>query len=293
MFLVEKYHYYKRFKQPVENNFTVNNNLVFSRKDYITSLNLPFFHVNTTGTLTLDNDVAFILLDNADITILGQVKTLIIEDISTQDIKVNITNTTKAKIIYINNPQTELAQEKTFVIDNLSQIDFYLTAISKKTFIKNNILVNLMENSLFNSHIFIKTEKQQVFDLTTEIVHKSSNTISNIYFTGLNKGKLVSQINSVVEKQSKDCELHQHIKHILFNDEATSYSKPGLMISSPCVASHGNSIGSIPEDWLFYLQTKGISPEACLAIIEKSLAKSFTDNIGLSFLEPILEFSHE
>lgn len=293
MFLVDKNHYYQRFKKPIEDHFNINDNLVFSRQEYITSLNLPFFYVTTNSTLTLNQDFAFILLDNADLTIEGEVKTLIIEDISKHNTQLNITNHSKAKIIFINNSQTELAVEKNIFLDNFSDIDFYLTTITKNTFTKNNILVRLMNSASFNSDIFIQTDKKQVFDLTSEIVHKSSNTKSNISFTGLNQGKLVSQINSVVESESKDCELHQHIKHILFNDDAMSYSKPGLMISSPCVASHGNSIGSIPEEWLFYLQTKGISPKSCLDIIQQSLHKSFIDKLGLSFIQPILELLYE
>lgn len=289
MFLVDKYHYFKRFKKPTENHFIHHHNLPSVRKEYITSLNLPFFYVDITSTLTLDTDFAFILLNNADLTISGDVKTLIIEDISTTDNQINITNHSKAKIIFINNPQTGLSQEKNIILNNFNTVEFYLTAVSKNTFTKNNILINLMNNAEFKGEVFIQTDKNQVFDLTTEIVHKSSNTKSNISFTGLNKGKLVSQINSVVEANSKDCEVHQHIKHILFNDDAMSYSKPGLMIASPCVASHGNSIGSIPEDWLFYLQTKGISPQSCLKIIQQSLNKSFIDKLAFSFIEPILE----
>lgn len=288
--LIDKNHYFKRFKKPVENTFPHNEILQKSREEYISSLNLSFLFFNQSSELTINEDFAFILLDNADLVIEGNFKTLIIEDISTQNNQIHITSHSDSKVIFINNPQTTLAIEKEIFINNFNHLNLFLTTIKKNTFIKNNLLLNLFEHSKVDAQVFINTLSHQLFDLTTEIVHKKSNTFSNINFIGLNKGKLVSQINSIIESDSKDCELHQHIKHILFNDDAMSYSKPSLMISSPCVASHGNSIGSIPEDWLFYLETKGISPNQCLNIIQESLTKSFIDKLGLSFIEPLLEY---
>jgi Fe-S cluster assembly protein SufD len=288
--LIDKNHYFKRFKKPVENTFPHNDILQKSREEYISSLNLPFLFLNQSSELQIDNDVAFILLENADLFIEGHFKTLVIEDISTQNNKIDITSHSDSKIIFINNPQTNLSIEKEISINNFNHLNLHLTAIKKNTFIKNNLLLNLFDYSKVDTQIFINTLAQQLFDLTTEIVHKKSNTFSDINFIGLNEGKLVSQINSIIEANSKDCELHQHIKHILFNDDAMSYSKPSLMISTPCVASHGNSIGSIPEDWLFYLQTKGISPAQCLNIIKQSLTKTFIDKLDLSFVEPLLEY---
>lgn len=293
MFLIDKNHYFKRFKKPLENTFPINNNLATEREKYIQGLNLSFYHVNKNSHLTIEDSFAYVLLENSDLVIDGDFITLIIEDISTQNNKINIVNKNNSKIIFINNTQTQYSIEKEILIDNFSHLNLYLTVSKSKTFIKNNLLVNLFENSELEADVFINTDKQQTFDLTTEIIHRVSNTDSNINFIGLNEGKLVSQINSIIEKGSLDCELHQHIKHILFNENAMSYSKPSLMIESPCVASHGNSIGSIPEDWLFYLQTKGISPENCLEIIKKSLHKSFLDKINLSFIEPLLDYKNE
>lgn len=291
--LIDKDHYFKRFKKPLENNFLIKDTLTIEREKYIQDLNLSFYNVKNTSHLTIESSFAYVLLENSDLTIDGEFITLIIEDISTQNNKVTIINKNNSKIIFINNPQTQYSVEKDIVVDNFAHLNFYLTINKSQTFVKNNLLINLFENSELETDVFVNTHRKQIFDLTTEIIHKTSNTNSNINFIGLNEGKLVSQINSIIEKGSLECELHQHIKHILFNEDAMSYSKPSLMISSPCVASHGNSIGSIPEDWLFYLQTKGVSPEVCLDIIKQSLQKSFFDKINLSFLEPLLEYKYE
>lgn len=293
MFLIDTNHYFKRFKKPIENHFPINPQLSLERQKYIEGLNLSFHQINKDSHLTIEDSFAYILLSDSDLIIDGNFTTLIIEDISTKNNKVTITNKNNSKIIFINHPQTQYSLEKEIVIDNFAHLNVYLTVQKAQSFVKNNLLINLFNNSQLETDIFINTHKRQTFDLTTEIVHKNSNTHSQINFVGLNEGKLVSQINSIIEKNSFDCELQQHIKHILFNDNAMSYSKPSLMISSPCVASHGNSIGSIPEDWLFYLQAKGISPTNCLQIIKQSLQKTFFDKINLSFLENLLEYNNE
>lgn len=287
--LIDKNHFFKRFKKPVEENFVKKDNLANIRIDYIDSLNLPFIFIREHCQLKIDDSFMFVLIDNADVTIQGDFKTLVIEDISTIENKINIINKNNSKIIFINNPQTNMSVQKKIYVNNFSELNFFLTAKKNKSFIKNDIVFNLFEKSDLNAEMFFDIQRQQTFDLTAEIVHKYSKTQSNIKFTGLNEGNLVSQINSVVEKGMLDCELHQYIKHILFNKEAISYSKPSLMIDTPCVASHGNSMGTIPEDWLFYLQSKGISLPVCYEIIKKSLQNKFFDNIDLSFINPLLE----
>ena len=293
MFLIDKYHFFKRFKKPLENNFSIQESLASDREAYIEGFNLPFYNVKDVPILIVNDSSAYILIDGSNITIDGNFSTLIIEDVSNSDGTIKIINNQNSKIIFINNPQTGLCVEREILIDNHASLELFLTVNKKDTFIKNNLLVNLLEGSSFNGEVFVNAGMAQTFDLTAEIVHKFVKTNSNINFVGLNEGRVVSQINSIIEKEFVDCELRQHIKHILFNEDSISYSKPSLMISVPCVASHGNSIGSIPEDWLFYLQTKGIPPDACLEIIKKSLQKIFFDKMNISFIEGILGYEHE
>jgi len=61
------------------------------------------------------------------------------------------------------------------------------------------------------------------------------------------------------------------------------------MISTPCVASHGNSIGSIPDDWMFFLNSRGINAENANTIIKNSLKNEFLNKININLLTPILD----
>lgn len=136
----------------------------------------------------------------------------------------------------------------------------------------------LGDNAISNINILNNVQNKQVKDDCFEIIQRGKNSHSVISYLSLNDGKSVSQINNIVEKNALDCELAQHIKHILVSEKAQSYSKPSLMIHAPTVASHGNTISSFPEEWLFYLYQKGIRPEDAQKIVENSLINEFCSN---------------
>lgn len=282
--LLDNYHFYKRFKKPDLETFE-NKSISELRVKYFDGLNIPFHYFNTDNQVKLDDSFSYVLIDDASIEIESYSDVLIIENISKKDISVNLKNYSK-KVVLINNPQSSLHNESHFKINNLTESDFFFSNIKNNTFSKSNLSFDLEKN--LNLISLINTQFNQTFDLSIEVLHHSL-TQSNIDFIGLNEGKLVSQINSIVPKNTHQCELHQHIKHILLNEKALSYSKPSLMISTPCVASHGNSIGSIPDDWMFFLNARGINTEKANEIIKNSLKLEFLNKINVNLLSPILD----
>ena len=124
------------------------------------------------------------------------------------------------------------------------------------------------------SNIFIlnKVQPKQLRDDFIEFEHSHSNTKSDVKYFSINGGKSVSQVNSFIPSDVIDCETHQHLKHILTEDKAQSYSKPNLMIKNPnVIASHGNSIGSYSDDEIFYLMQRGIALEQAKQIIQNGI----------------------
>lgn len=140
--------------------------------------------------------------------------------------------------------------------------------INQKHWMKKNL-------SLVNINIVNQTMEKQTRDDFIEVEHLASQTISNIHYLGLNGGTCVSQINSVINKEATHSETHQHIKHILTNENSQSFSKPNLMIENPLViASHGNSIGSYSQEELFYLTQRAIDLDRAKKIIQDGLLKT-------------------
>lgn len=117
-----------------------------------------------------------------------------------------------------------------------------------------------------------KVQKSQLRDDFIEFEHLSPYTQSEIKYFSINGGKAVSQVNSIIHTDSISSETHQHIKHILINDKAQSFSKPNLMILNPeVIASHGNSIGSYNDDEIFYLMQRGMPLELAKSIIQNGI----------------------
>jgi SUF system FeS cluster assembly, SufBD len=147
--------------------------------------------------------------------------------------------------------------------------------LQKDTDAKNKVnQKHYLSEEKAESNIFVlnKVQTKQLRDDFVEFEHSHSHTKSDIKYFSINGGKAVSQINSFIPKDVVECETHQHIKHILINDKAQSYSKPNLMIKNPnVIASHGNSIGSYNDDELFYLMQRGIDLDKAKKIVQDGI----------------------
>ncbi len=140
---------------------------------------------------------------------------------------------------------------------------------------KNDIVYTLEPESNLKHISFSDISEGQLQDDSLTIIHGNSSH-SEIFYESLNRGKIASQINSVIPKQSNKCSTHQHIKHTVLNKHAITNSKPNLMIENPDVeASHGNSIGSFRNEDLFYLQQRGLSEEESYSVLSKSRINDF------------------
>lgn len=130
----------------------------------------------------------------------------------------------------------------------------------------------LKEKCKANVLILNKVQKKQLRDDFIEFEHLSPDTQSEIKYFAINGGKAVSQVNSIINTEAINSETHQHIKHILINETAQSFSKPNLMIQNPeVIASHGNSIGSYNDDEIFYLMQRGMPLETAKSIIQHGI----------------------
>lgn len=277
MYYLNENHYFSKLDNQLSNNFDNTEYIISSRIEYCKKNNIKILLIDKYTENVSINDDMYILILNNEKTYLNIKKcsNLIIEDISKKSTSLLMFNNSNCKIIYINHNQTIDTIIKDFSIINNSELNLFIYTNKNNSFIKNNffILNNINSKSFVNS--FIHTSIHQTFDLYVDLIHKN-NSSSNINFIGLNENTLVSQINSVVDENTYNVELSQHIKHILLNENALSYSKPSLMISSPCIASHGNSIGSIPEEWKYYLNLRGVDSEKANDLIIQSLLNQFS-----------------
>ncbi len=80
----------------------------------------------------------------------------------------------------------------------------------------------------------------------------------------------------VVYPGSDDCVVEQSLKNLLLSDNARIYSKPSLEIYADEVeAAHGSTIGSLDDQALFYLRSRGIpADEARDLLIQSFLSEA-------------------
>lgn len=194
------------------------------------------------------------------------------EDISLQTSKSKtyyIVNKCKEFYHFDNHQNNQFFYNKiTFDINN-SLTSYFLTMNNNQKQ-KNEIIYNLNDDAIINHFSFVDIQKGQLQDDSIEVLHNNKSS-SFISYDSINKGKISSQLNSVIFKDSINCSTKQKIQHFVLDKNAITNSKPNLIIKNPnVIASHGNSIGGFNSDDLFYLKLKGLTQEQSEIILSKS-----------------------
>ena len=139
--------------------------------------------------------------------------------------------------------------------DNIKLIINHYDEINKKD-LKINILEKNNSEFIYN-HNFI-TNKEYNLEININLIGNNSKNEINI--KGISdSGKNNILVNGSVNKNTNNNELYENIKLININD-GNSYIYPNMFIDTKNVlANHSASITNINEDYLFYLNSKGIS----------------------------------
>ena len=122
-----------------------------------------------------------------------------------------------------------------------------------------------------------------MFDVS--IVHNTSKTIgiSDNYGVTKGEGSLTFSGISHIKNGSKFSKTRQNAKIIVFDKLSNAKAQPILKIDENEVeASHGASVGTVNEDQIFYLTSRGIKEDMARQLVT------------LGYLKPILDgFSDE
>ena len=85
-----------------------------------------------------------------------------------------------------------------------------------------------------------------------------------------------------IEYGAIGAESHQTSRALCFDSEMNAKIIPVLLIDENDVkASHATSVGRVDEDQLYYLQSRGLSPQQCTALI------------STGYLLPVTEVIHD
>ena len=126
------------------------------------------------------------------------------------------------------------------------------------------------------SALFLDKNEHQ--EIKTRINHLAPNckSFQNVKKVLCSESKGVYQGKIYVKDKAQKTDAYQQSKALLLNDNAEFDSKPELEIYADDVkCSHGSTSGSVDEDSLYYLMTRGLNRDDAV----KLLVKGFLDDV--------------
>ncbi|MBO7257672.1 MAG: SufD family Fe-S cluster assembly protein [Alphaproteobacteria bacterium] len=129
--------------------------------------------------------------------------------------------------------------------------------------------------------------------IKVEVIHKHKNTTSSHTIKGVltDSSKMVFDGIIRIPKDSQKCDGYLNHRAVLLSDNAKVKATPELEIYADDVkCSHGSAVGSLDENLLFYLMSRGIGAEEGKRILLKSF---LSDSLPDSFETYIDEWMDE
>jgi Fe-S cluster assembly protein SufD len=116
---------------------------------------------------------------------------------------------------------------------------------------------------------FVLPEKGASIALTTHQIHKAANAKSDVLVKSVitDTSTVLFQGNVSIAKSAKKSDAYQKNENLIFGDGVVVSTSPILEILNNDVrCTHGVTTGTIPDDVLWYLQTRGVSEESAKAL---------------------------
>ena len=194
--------------------------------------------------ITIKDDVIKLELNTNKITMDIEGK-VIINELSTKEENIELTINLK--------PNSSLIYNR-FKIDYNSNININLIQ-------QENSNLNFNYSSIVKNKINIK--------INSILNGDNNNTNINIKSVTEDKGKCIISSSADIKPNIKENNLLESIKVLLLNDEE-SVVIPNLLVSSNEVeVNHAATLSGIDKEYLFYLNSKGISSQNAINLIKK------------------------
>lgn len=129
---------------------------------------------------------------------------------------------------------------------------------------------------------YLAGDKQRL-DNYTEVDHQAPHTQSDQYYGGVMDDSAVGNYLGLVfiREGASKADARQLNRNLLLSPKATANTKPSLEIDHDDVkASHGTTVGQLDDKALFYLLSRGISPEDARGILTLAFAQNALSRMG-------------
>lgn len=187
-----------------------------------------------------------------------------LSDLDTKELVINISGT--CKIVILDNKFTS------FNINMESNSNLVINHFNSNSRGDFKVKINTKDDDkiVYNMSEIIETNNNFIIYMNFE--GNNSSIITNIH--SLVSGKETIEITGGVKKERLNNEILENIKVLLLNDGEAKV-KPNMLIDTNLVnAFHKVAISSINKNYLFYLNSKGISESSSIDLIKKSFLLS-------------------
>jgi Fe-S cluster assembly protein SufD len=131
----------------------------------------------------------------------------------------------------------------------------------------------------------------QTLDFRTFQDHAAPNTTSNLLFKGVVDDRSRSVYTGLirVRKNARGTNAFQTNRNLKLSDDAWAESVPNLEIENNDVrCSHASTVGPIDEDQRFYLESRGVPPEAAERLVVAGFFAEVLDRLPVQQTVPML-----
>lgn len=151
-------------------------------------------------------------------------------------------------------------------------------------FIVNNY-INIIENKDIKYYLngLVKSINNANTSNLIKTVHNAPQSISDINFKHSlkDKSRAIFKAKSIVNNNALFSKVYQKSNTILLSSDATIFAQPHLeILIDELEASHGATTGTLDEEQLLYLQSRGITKEKAYDILLKAFESQIYDNIS-------------
>lgn len=195
------------------------------------------------------------------------------------NVEVTLEKDSKLNLFYLNTAD-EAHLNESYILNKDSRLDLAYGDFNDGSCDRNTD-VYLVENGssiYLKSASLVKSERRLVYRFN----HQAQYTYGDMqnFVVTLDKGKLSLHAIGKIEKNAANSETHQTSRVLNFNATERASVFPQLYIDNNEVkASHAESSGQVDPDQLYYLQSRGLSPQESISLIVKGYLSSILENI--------------
>ena len=173
---------------------------------------------------------------------------------------------------YNENNKLELNIE---VTENSSLV-YYM--FNEKNFDNMKIKIDNKNNSKTNFNYSFVSDKISKLEINNNILGNNIDSNIRVRAVSRDNGNIVVDSNGTVIKDTIDNNFNEDLRGLILGDSNIKINPDMYIDSNEVTANHNSTIGSINEDYLFYLNSKGIEIDEAKKLIVSGFINSILDS---------------